>query len=368
MPVLKIMKLEITGTLKSYLFIIGFLVISIATYIQVSPYINYNPKLSPSEYNSLYQKYGEKSSDEIPVNNEDLNVPISNEKERISYAKNDLIYYLSKLLEKNQISKDNFQSITNELKQGTLSVDEINTLVGKNTGMHSLFNFFYLKKHNVNKGYEEYNHYATLKIQDKGFTFFFGMKYQEFLLLYMLFFMIVYIPINLFFFVKKGNLEILRYKVKGSWSPIIEKAISLLTSLALILVVNNLFYSCLFIFKGLSNFSDLLNFWLNSLIILVPLCFICCLSLLICTLFRNSIVIFPILIGALLYSNFPVTKDNGTIVWVIKPLTILIRYASGFWENKQPDFLYVNSIALIILSIIMVYAGSSLIRRRTNAF
>ncbi|WP_106767661.1 hypothetical protein [Paenibacillus faecalis] len=368
MPILNIIKLEIKGILKSYLFFIAILIISIATYIQVSPYLNYNPKLSENEYNSLYQKYGEKSSDEIPVNNEDLNTPLTSEQERIYYAKSDLIFYLSKLVEKNQISKDNFQSITNELKQESLSITEIDTIVGKNTGMQDLFSFFYLNKHNANKGYEEYNHYATLKIQDKGFPFFFGMKYQEFLLLYMVFFLIVYIPINLFFFVKKENLEILRYRVKGSLSPIIEKALSLLISLTLIIIINNLFYSCLFIIKGLSNFSDLFYFWLNSLIILVPLCFICSLSLFICTLFRNSIVIFPVLIGALLYSNFPVTKDDGTIVWVIKPATILIRYANGFWENKQPDFLYINSIALIILSIILVYAGSSLIRRRTNAF
>lgn len=368
MIVLNIVKLNIKAILKSYLFIVAFIIISISTYIQVSPYLNYNPNLSADDYNFLYQKHGGKPSNELPVENDDLNVPLTTEKERIFYAKKDLIFHLTKLMEENQITKENFQIITNELKQDALKVNEIDALVEKNTGMPGLFSFFYLDKHSANKGNEEYNHYAANKIADKGFAFFFGMKYREFLLLYMVLFMIVYIPINLFFFVKKDNLEILRYRVKGPLSPIIEKVLSLLIPLILILVVNNLFYSCLFMLKRLSNFSDILFFWLNSLIVLAPLCFICTLSLFVCTLFRNSIIIFPFLIGALLYSNFPETRDDGTIVWIVKPLSILIRYASGFWENSRPDFLYLNSGGLIMISIILVFTGSFLIRRRTNAF
>ncbi|MBT2291479.1 hypothetical protein J7E73_20605 [Paenibacillus albidus] len=368
MILLNILKLNIKAILKSYLFIVAFIIISIATYIQISPYFNYNPNLSTDDYNYLYQKYGGKSSNEIPVENESLNVPLTSEIERIYYAKKDLVFHLTKLTEENQITKGNLKIITKGLEQNDLKINEIDALVEKNTGMPGLFSFFYSNKHSANKGSEEYNHYATNKIADRGFAFFFGMKYREFLLLYMVFFMIVYIPINLFFFVKKENLEILRYKVKGHLSPIIENVLSLLIPLILILVVNNTFYSCLFMLKRLSNFSDILFFWLNSLVILAPLCFICALSLFVCSLFRNSIIIFPFLIGALLYSNFPETRDDGTIVWVVKPLSILIRYASGFWENSRPDFLYLNSAGLIILSIILVFSGSFLIRRRTNAF
>ncbi|AWB43812.1 hypothetical protein DCC85_05955 [Paenibacillus sp. CAA11] len=370
---LKAVKLDLKSIFRNYLFIAGAIIISYVTYTHVANYVDYAPNLSAERFNSLYQKDGVSDIPGVPTKNSLLNVPLKNEKERIFYAKKDLISRLTELAKQKEatpeeVTQEDLQLIKNELKDDTLGVNEINAIVEKYIGIPGYFDFYYMNTQNANKGYEAYNQYASGKVAEKGFPFYFGMKYHEFLLLYIVFFLIVFIPIHLFFFVKKENIEILRYRVIGFFSPLTEKVLSLLIALTTILVLNNLFYTCIFLIKGLGGFSEILLFWLNSLIILAPICFVCSASLFICILCRNSIVIFPILVGSILYSNYPKFYDDGTVRWVVRPLSILIRYTESFWENSAPDNLYLHSAALVVISVIFIFVGNLIIRRRSNVF
>lgn len=82
------------------------------------------------------------------------------------------------------------------------------------------------------------------------------------------------------------------------------------------------------------------------------------------TIFKNAIPAIPVLILYMIFSNLGSVGDDGIYGYHLKPMSLYVRFANLFYENKITKYIIFNQSGLIILSVALVSATVVLWNKR----
>ncbi|HIS26875.1 MAG TPA: ABC transporter permease subunit [Candidatus Pullilachnospira intestinigallinarum] len=340
-----VMKRAVKNYLKNPVFWIGFLIILLGVYQEVSPYLGIHWFTSDEEIRQM-------QVEDVALNDLDVMqgyIP-ANEEQQKEAALQEIG---QTLLEEFDMSSEEVQALLE--KFGTMKIPEIISSLEEMGYYGSLYTFE--DNRYVQGTAEEVNQYMEERFAEHPYSWYVANKFADFAGLYLGFAAAILLVLLFFRDTRKDTWELLHTRPVTTRQYVLGKAAGGFAVMALILAALTLLFTGICLAVGIRNQLPVnpldipmaaVKYILPNLLMIVSVYAVVALA------FRNPLPGAPVLFLYLLYSNMGTRGPDGRFGYYGRPLAIMVRFPGDFLETAAPSITGFNQIFLLVSSAILL--------------
>ncbi len=214
---------------------------------------------------------------------------------------------------------------------------------------------------------DELNAYLTEMLEDHPFSYYFSRRFADFAGLFMGFFATILLSVLFLQDTRKHTYELLHTKPVRAGNYVLGKVLGgfgvCLITLGILCLV--FWILCLAGTKGNGFEIRLLDFIVAAFLYILPnMLAIICIYALISLLFKNPLPAAPILFLLIVYSNMGSRNAEGRFGYYGRAMAIMVRFPGTFFDTAQPPMVLFNQTFLIAASACILLLCAALWKRR----
>lgn len=352
-----IMKREIKNYLRKPLFWLGVALVIFGVYQQLAPYLGIHYISSEEELKELVQDYPKTHPD---ADISDGYVPSNEEQRRKIWEEKTQASLISDF----GMSGADAGAVIADMKE----MDIREACAYLESAYHYYGAIYLYEDTEYHQGTkDEINSYIESKLADQSFSYYFSRKFADFAGLFMAFFATIMLAALFLQDTRKNTYELLHTKPVSAGKYVLGKVAGGFAVCLLVLAVLNLvfFLLCCICTKSSGFEVRFMDFVIaTGLYILPNMLMVVCVYGLISLLFKNPLPAVPLLVLYIIYSNMGGRNAEGVYGYYGRPLSIMVRFPTQFFDTTPPPMALLNQSFLILASIGIIIVCVQLWKRR----
>ncbi len=214
---------------------------------------------------------------------------------------------------------------------------------------------------------EEINAYIAKKLESRPFSYYFSRKFADFAGLFMGFFATIFLSGLFMQDTRKNTYELLHTKPVSAASYLLGKVGGgFAVCLLVLFILNFSFWAlCSFWTKNQGFKVRITDFWLATCLYILPnMLMITSVYSLIALLLKNPLPAVPLLLLYIVYSNMGSRNAEGIFGYYGRPLAIMVRFPSTFFESTPPPMVLPNQSFLMLAAVGILFITIQIWKRR----
>lgn len=354
-----IIKRELKNYLKNPILWIGLLLIVVALYQILNPYLQLHYFGSDQEI----EEVGPESAGDVDIMEGYIQ---STAEEQMQLACERTKAELAEAL---GISDEEADRIFDKMRRDNMTIDEMTDYLGETYHFYAEYGMeYYYAVSDVHKGTaQEANTYIEQSLKEHSFTWYFARKFADFAGLFLGFFATVLLAFLFIRDTRSDTYELLHTKPVSAGAYVCGKVGGGFLVMVLAWGILMLFFGALCIFHGVRNGFPVRpwDFLITAAVYILPnMLMITCVYTAAALIFKNPLPAVPCLFLYLVYSNMGSVGPDGNYGYYGRPLAIMVRFPGRFFETTPPPLALWNQTFLICVSAVIVFLSVLIWERR----